>query len=71
MQLPPFSFTDLSLLCAMSAITLLVILEIASPYLGLTNFVINKKKLRISALILSILFLITFAIRTYIIVIGS
>ncbi|MGD0451415.1 MAG: hypothetical protein ABSA79_10235 [Candidatus Bathyarchaeia archaeon] len=63
MQIPPLTFSDLSLLLAVNAITLLITAELESPYYGLTNLTINKKKLRTAALITGILFLITFVIR--------
>ena len=62
-QIPPLTFSDLSLLLAVGAIILLITAELASPYYGLTNLTINKKKLRTAALTTGILFLITVAIR--------
>jgi len=63
MQLPPLTFSDLSLLLALGAIILLITAELTSPYYGLTNLTINKKKLRNAALTIGILFLVTVAIR--------
>jgi hypothetical protein len=63
MQLPPLTFSDLSLFLAVGAIILLITAELASPSYGLTNLTINKKKIRTAALIVGILFLITVVIR--------
>ena len=63
MQIPPLIFSDLSLLLAVNAIILLIIVELASPYYGLTNFTINKNRLLNVALITSILFLVTLIIK--------
>jgi hypothetical protein len=67
MQLPPLTFSDLSLLLAVGAIILLITAELASPYYGLTNLTINKKKLQNAALTMGLLFLLPVAIR----IIGS
>lgn len=70
MQLPPISFSDFSLLLAVGAIILLIIYEVTSPYLGRTNLTLKRKELRNAAVLLGILFLITFAITTYNLVMG-
>jgi hypothetical protein len=62
-QLPPLTFSDLSLLLTVDAIILLIIAELASPSYGLTNLTINKKKLKNAALATGLLFLVTVAIR--------
>ena len=59
----PLSFWDISLWLAITAIILLITSEMLSPQYGKINIQINKKKLRNSALAVSILFLITAAIR--------
>ena len=59
----PLTFWDISLWLAITAIILLITSELISPYYGKTNLLINKKKLRNVALIVSTLFLITVAIR--------
>jgi hypothetical protein len=59
----PMSFDDVSLWLAITAIILLVTSELISPYYGKTNLIINKKRLRNTALVVSTLFLITVAIR--------
>ena len=61
----PLSFWDISLWLAVTAIILLITSELISPYYGKTNLLINKKRLRNVALVMSILFLITVALRIY------
>jgi hypothetical protein len=61
----PLSFWDISLWLAVTAIILLITSELISPYYGKTNILINKKRLRNVALTISIMFLITVAIRIY------
>jgi hypothetical protein len=61
----PLSFWDISLWLAVTTIILLITSELISPYYGKTNLLINKKRLRNVALTMSILFLITVAIRIY------
>jgi hypothetical protein len=67
----PLSFWDLSLWLAVTAIILLVTSELISPNYGKTNLLIEKKRLRNVAVAISILFLITVAIRIYEIIITS
>jgi len=59
----PLSFWDISLWLAFIAIILLVTTELVSPYYGKTKLLINKKKLKNTALAISTLFLISAAIR--------
>ena len=59
----PLSFWDISLWLAITAIILLITSEMLSPRYGKINIHINKKRLRNAALAVSILFLITVAIR--------
>jgi len=59
----PLSFWDLSLWLAVTAIILLVTSELLSPYYGRTSIIVNKKRLRMVALSLGILFMITVFIR--------
>jgi uncharacterized membrane protein len=66
----PFTFWDVSLWLAVTAIILLATAEIISPYYGRTNLIIEKKKLKRVSLVLGILFLITVVIRVYEIVIS-
>jgi hypothetical protein len=66
----PLSFWDISLWLAITAIILLITSELISPYYGKTNLLINKKRLRNVAIIVSTLFLITVAIRIATIIIS-
>jgi hypothetical protein len=67
----PLSFWDISLWLAITAIILLITSELISPYYGKTRMLINKKRLKNAALAMSILFLITVAIRIYGIIITT
>jgi hypothetical protein len=53
------------------AIILLITAELESPYYGLTNLAINKKKLRNVALTTGLLFAVTLAIKIITIFTGS
>jgi hypothetical protein len=64
MLLPPLTFQDLSLLLAVSAILVLVTAEIVPYLFGEKTLVSDMKKLRILAMVLGILFLVTAAITT-------
>jgi len=59
----PLGFWDISLLLAITAIILLITSELISPYYGKVNIIINKKRLKNTALTFSFLFLITVTIR--------
>jgi hypothetical protein len=59
----PLGFWDISLLLAVTAIILLITSELLLPYYGRVNILINKKKLKNTAITVSTLFLITVAIR--------
>lgn len=59
----PLSFWDISLWLAISAVILLITSELLSPIYGKTNLLINKNRLRGIAITVSVLFLITVAIR--------
>jgi uncharacterized protein involved in response to NO len=63
MQIPPLSFSDLSLLLALGAIILLITAELASSYYGHTKLIVNKERLRNAALIIGIIFLFIVATR--------
>lgn len=71
MQIPPVTLDNLIVLFALSAIILLITAELASSYNGLSNLTINKKKLRNAALSMSVLFLITTAIRMILVITTS
>lgn len=59
----PLDFWNVSLLTAITAIILLITSELLSPYYGKINIQISKKRLRNTAIVFSIIFLITVAIR--------
>lgn len=61
----PLSFWDVNMWLAVTAIILLITSELISPYYGKTNLLINKKRLKNVALVMSILFLVTVVIRIY------
>jgi hypothetical protein len=67
----PLSFWDISLWLAITAIVLLITSELISPYYGKTNLLINRNRLRNVAMLVSILFLVTVAIRIVTIIISS
>jgi hypothetical protein len=62
MQLPPITFDNVSLLLAIDALMLLII-EVFSTYYGATNLVIKRSKLRNAALVVTVLFFVTIAIK--------
>jgi hypothetical protein len=70
MQLPPLTFSDLSLLMVVGAIILFVMAELTSPYYGLTNLTIKKKKLRKAALTLGLLSILMVAFTVINIITG-
>jgi hypothetical protein len=59
----PLGFWDISLLLAITAIILLITSELLSPYYERINILVNKKRLKNTALMVSVLFLATVAIR--------
>jgi hypothetical protein len=61
----PLGFWDLSLWTAIIAIILLVTSELLSPYYGRTRLMINRRRLRIVALVVALIFLATVAYRIY------
>ncbi len=67
----PLGFWDISFLLAVTAIILLITSELLSPYYGKTNTLLNKKRLKNTALATSSLFLITVVIRIAAIIIGT
>jgi hypothetical protein len=66
----PLGFWDISLLLAITAIILLITSELLLPHYGRVNMLINKKKLKNTAITVSILFLITVAVRIISIIIS-
>jgi len=61
----PLSLWDLSLWTAITAIILLATSELLSPYYGRTRLMINRKRLRIVALVVALIFLASVAYRVY------
>jgi len=64
----PLSLWDISLWTAITAIVLLATSELLSPYYGRTRLMINRRRLRIVALIVAFIFLATVTYRIYAIV---
>ena len=58
-----FSFWDLALWLASSSLVMLVASELMGPYFGRKNVLINVEKLRMIAIIFSVAFIFTIAIR--------
>lgn len=67
----PLSFWDINIWLAVMAIILLATSELISPYFGKTSLLIRKKRLRKTALILGLLFMVILIIRIYGIMISS
>jgi len=66
----PLGFWDISLLLAITAIILLITSELLSAYYGKINILINRKKLKNTSILFSVLFLATVAIRIISIIIS-
>jgi hypothetical protein len=67
----PLGLWDLSLWAAVVAIILLITSELISPYYGRTGIVLNRRRLRIAALLVAFIFLTTVAYRIYQIVLKT
>ncbi len=61
----PLDLGELSILYAVTAMILLVTSEFLSSYNRKNNLLINRKKLKRVAIIFSILFIVTVALRIY------
>ena len=61
----PLGFYELSLWLAITAINLLTISGLTSSYSGRTKLYIKNERLRRVTMILSVLFLITYAVEIY------
>lgn len=61
----PLGLWDLSLWTAITAIILLATSELLSPYYGRTRLMINRKRLRMVALVVALIFLVTVTYRIY------
>jgi len=66
----PLSFLDISLWLAITTIILLITSEIISPYYGKTAILVQKRRLRIVALTVGLIFIFTVFIRIYQIIIS-
>lgn len=62
----PIELQDLSVLLGVNAIVLLLTSEMLSPEHGSVRIHVNRRRLRIAALAVSVLFLITVIIRTFV-----
>ena len=67
----PVDIWALSILFAVTAVILLITSELLSPYHRRINILISWKRLRRVAILFSILFLVTVAIRIFIIILAS
>lgn len=65
MPLPPFTFWSISLWLAITAITLLISVQLISAYDGPATILADTKRLKYAAMALGILFLATEAIQIY------
>jgi hypothetical protein len=71
LQLPPFSFWSISLWLAITAIILLISVQLISAYDGPATILADKKRLRYAAIALGLLFLATVAVQIYHIIASS
>jgi hypothetical protein len=60
----PLDLLNVSLLLAIIALVLLITSELFLPHQRKANILINRKKLRKSAIAFAVLFVVTIAIRT-------
>ncbi len=63
----PLSFSDIILWLAITAILLLATSELISPYYGKTNLVIDKNRLRLAALGVGMVFIVSILAQIYLI----
>jgi len=61
----PLSFSDVTLWLVITAIILLATSELISPYYGKTNLLIDKNRLRLAALGVGIVFIISILAQIY------
>jgi len=66
----PLSLWDFNLWLAITAIILLVTLELTSPHYRKTNLLIDRRRLRNVAFTVSLLFLVTVIIRICMLIIA-
>ena len=65
MQLPPFTFWTISLWLAVTAIILLITVQLAQSYDGPATLLVDVKRLKYAALTVGLLFLVTVTIQIY------
>jgi hypothetical protein len=65
LQVPPFTSWTISLWLAVTAVILLITVQLASSYDGPGSLLVNVKGLKYAALATGLLFLATVAIRIY------
>jgi hypothetical protein len=70
-QLPPFTFWTISLWLAVTAIILLITVQLASSYDGPATLLANKRRLKKAAHAISLLFLANVAINIYEIIVRA
>ena len=63
--MPPFTFWSISLWLAITAIILLISVQLISAYDGPATILADTKRLKYAAIALGLLFLATIAIRIY------
>ena len=61
----PLDFWNISLWLAVTAIILLITAQLVSEYEGEASMLVDEKRLRNAALIMSVLFPVTFALRIF------
>ncbi len=61
----PLEFYDISIWLALSSIILLITSELTNPLYGKTNLIIERKRLKNIAIIISIFFLLFAVIKIY------
>jgi hypothetical protein len=71
MQLPPLTFENISLLLALTAIALLITLELLSSRYKQVNIILDRKRLRIISILTAVFFFVTFLIVVINLILGS
>lgn len=65
MSFPPFSSWSITLWLAMTAIVLFITIQLYSAYDGPATLLVDSKKLKYSALVVTLFFVAAIAIRIY------
>jgi hypothetical protein len=63
----PLSFSDITLWLAITAIILLATSELISPYYGKINLLIDKNRLRLAALGVGIVFIVSIIAQVFLV----